>query len=481
MEPVALGRVKIPVALLVILGFMGVACFACSPLSYGYLPPEQRHLWDGLWPGRKSVLGKLLTTTILLTGCTALAFAWWQLQPRKNLQLTYRFYVGLLVFWSVPVLLLPPLLSDDAYAYAAQAWLVQQGLDPYTVIQGHAGPFAEGVWYGWAKTTAVYPPGALLAQLWVLNLTGTHVYWSVVGMRILAVLGVAVTVALLPGLARLNHKDLPTTAWVLAANPLTIILLIGGSHNDALMIGALALALWYAQRHPNWVGLSACAICIAIAASFKQAAVLAACGIVLASLPLEQRQIMSITKQWLRVAYVAVLGGAVFLALSLASGLGLGWMNPTAGNPGSVVSFAPLSWVRSLLVKNSLPALTVNCVEMLSHLLVLTCWIWILRRFWRTNPMAFSALVLLTFGVVGTALQPWYLTWVGFFLALAPLHDKWRAVALICCVALLFAATLNQSLFTPISVPIIAVITAVIIKKTVFHQSKPDRETCVTC
>ena len=54
-------------------------------------------------------------------------------------------------------------------------------------------------------------------------------------------------------LAKGLHRD-PGEAFVLAAmNPLVLLTLIGGAHNDALMTGFLVVGLALAvQRHPVW-------------------------------------------------------------------------------------------------------------------------------------------------------------------------------------------------------------------------------------
>ena len=69
------------------------------------------------------------------------------------------------LIWCAPLLVCPPLLSKDAWAYLEQGWIVLQGFDPYQTGLGTiGGPFDDRVDCYWQGTTTVYPPLALLVQ-----------------------------------------------------------------------------------------------------------------------------------------------------------------------------------------------------------------------------------------------------------------------------------------------------------------------------
>ncbi|HBX81718.1 MAG TPA: hypothetical protein DEH05_11520, partial [Propionibacteriaceae bacterium] len=64
--------------------------------------------------------------------------------------------------WSLPLLAAPPIFSHDAYSYAAQGWLMYNGLNPYEVGPGTLpGAFADQVAWVWRQTPSPYGPLSL--------------------------------------------------------------------------------------------------------------------------------------------------------------------------------------------------------------------------------------------------------------------------------------------------------------------------------
>ncbi len=100
-----------------------------------------------------------------------------------------------------------------------------------------------------------------------------HALITVVLLRLQSVAGIALIAYCIPKLARSFGRD-PGPAFVLAVlNPLTLLALVGGAHNDAIMVGLLLAGITAARSfHPAW-GVVLCAL----AASIK---VPAAIGIV---------------------------------------------------------------------------------------------------------------------------------------------------------------------------------------------------------
>ena len=124
-------------------------------------------------------------------------------------------------------------------------------------------------------------------------------------------------------------------------NPLTLLALVGGAHNDAIMVGLLLAGVTAARsRHPVW-GVVLCAL----AASIK---VPAAMGIVYVAWdwagPLAD---------WRRRARMVVRSGLITVAvmgpLSLVSGLGWGWI-ANLGTPGTVRSWMAPATAVGLLI-----------------------------------------------------------------------------------------------------------------------------------
>ncbi|MBY8854600.1 polyprenol phosphomannose-dependent alpha 1,6 mannosyltransferase MptB, partial [Saccharothrix sp. MB29] len=70
--------------------------------------------------------------------------------------------------------------------------------------------------------------------------TGASVIGGVVVMRFVLACGLFLLCWALPGLTRHLGGRPATALWVAAANPLMLVHLIGGAHNDLLMVGLLA-------------------------------------------------------------------------------------------------------------------------------------------------------------------------------------------------------------------------------------------------
>ncbi len=116
-----------------------------------------------------------------------------------------------------------------------------------------------------------------------------------------------------------------------------------------------------------------------------------------------------------------------FVSISAVTGLGLGWRNPTAGSPLQATSNAPISWVASFARFHELLSDTriISILTVFTGLLIVAGIVWLVWWVGPRPPDSIGApwLVacgsLLAFAVLGPALQPWYLTWVIPFVALA--------------------------------------------------------------
>jgi len=116
---------------------------------------------------------------------------------------------GILALWSVPLLVAPPLFSDDIYSYAAQGEMVSRHISPYLYGPGVLGasPFsslAQGVWI---NTPSPYGPLFNGLDGRIVELTDHRVLLSLVLLRLLAVVGVVLMAAFVPRLARSYGKD----------------------------------------------------------------------------------------------------------------------------------------------------------------------------------------------------------------------------------------------------------------------------------
>lgn len=142
--------------------------------------------------------------------------------------------------------LAPALLSLDVFSYLSYARLeVLHGLNPYDFAPAaipHDAAAARVQDY--RDATSVYGPLFTLGT-YPLGLVGVPAgMWALKGIAALAVLGVASLVA---RMARMRGLAPAPAAALVALNPLVLVQVVGGAHNDALMmlalLGGVALVL----------------------------------------------------------------------------------------------------------------------------------------------------------------------------------------------------------------------------------------------
>ena len=155
--------------------------------------------------------------------------------------------LGRRVIWGAVVLLvaafacLPPLLSHDVYSYVDYARLgVLHGLDPYVhpPLAAAADPAFAHV--TWTETTSAYGPFFTLATY---PLAWLPVGVAVYVLKAISAAAVLATAALVARLAPARGVDPLRAAAFVALNPLVLVHVVGGPHNDALAILLMTLGV----------------------------------------------------------------------------------------------------------------------------------------------------------------------------------------------------------------------------------------------
>lgn len=376
---------------------------------------------------------------LTLPGHLLVIVAWWQLGPAIKRPL------AVLSVWVLALLFVPPLHSRDAFSYAAQGYLMTHGLDPYVVASGAAGEPGLLVGVHWFKTTSVYPPLSLELFGAVSRLFDAHLYWTVVGMRLPNLLAMAVLAWCLPKLAARVGVSRSAVLWAGLLNPLVLMQWVGGIHNDAVMVALLAVACLAAQsiRWRGYAGMLAGGALVGVAMAVKQSAAVAGLGVVALAWAAAAPHLEERRRTWGGLVRRTLAAGgmalAVFVLISLATGLGFGWNARTAGSPLAATSNAPISWVASFLRFHELlsPTGVIAVLTPLTSLLVVGAAVWLVLRFGPRppattgQPWALAAGVLTAFAILGPALQPWYLTWAVPFVILARPSRRWQQVWLL--------------------------------------------------
>lgn len=351
--------------------------------------------------------------------------------------------VWMSAIWVIPLLLAPPVMSSDPVLYADAGYQVAHGFNPYeTGLATNGGPFASYVDTLWAKSGVAYPPLTLLVDAAVVSMTGSSPYFSVIAMRIPALLGVALMAFALTGIAKLREKDPASILWLGVLNPLVIVHFVGGAHNDALMAGVSLVAVWLVLRYPLWwVQWLAAPVCVGVAMALKQQGGLTVVAV--AGLPVlaQLRSSMLLQRVWLlgwRTLVASCVAVATFVVITVASGLGFGWINWL-----SLMAKAGTAAPQSLLIQQILPRvgwlgadphLATAAVGAVFTVILLVVTAAVLIRF-SDRPLHALGWSSLVISVLGQALHPWYVPWTVAVLANDPMTKRQRTWLIVFVVA----------------------------------------------
>ncbi|MFG2944154.1 polyprenol phosphomannose-dependent alpha 1,6 mannosyltransferase MptB [Streptomyces adustus] len=318
-----------------------------------------------------------------------------------------------LVVWAAPLLIAPPLFSRDVYSYLAQGAMVDAHINVYT--HGPAqlgGPLAEEVAPLWQHTAAPYGPVFLGVASALSGLTRGELPAGLIGMRMVALFGVALMAAALPRLARHCGADPAAALWLGVLNPLVLLHLVAGAHNDAIMLGLLGLGLVAALG--AWPILGA--VLVTLAALVKAPAALGLAAVVVLQIRAGRRPARA-------VLTTTVACAATTVAATAIAGTGYGWTR-ALGTPVS-----PHNWALTSLLGSATGALLERLGSDLAPL-AMPAWhvlglavtgVLVLAIWWRLRPHPVYALglSLATVAAFGPAIRPWYALWGLFLIAAA--------------------------------------------------------------
>jgi len=276
--------------------------------------------------------GLVLSSVVLWVGVAVMLIAWFWL-GRRALAGNASDYtmVATTGFWLAPLLLSVPVFSRDTYSYLAQGALLRDGLDPYAVgpIE-NPNPLLDNVSPIWTITTAPYGPAFIMIARLVTMLVGNHVIAGTMLLRLCMLPGLALLIWATPRLARHLGANAPIALWICVLNPLVIIHLMGGVHNEMLMVGLMTagITLTFERRHVAGVTL----IWIGVA-------VKATAGIALPFMVWVWMRHLRDRRGYRPLTAFAAAGAAsvlilvaVFAVLSSLAGVGLGWLTALAGS-----------------------------------------------------------------------------------------------------------------------------------------------------
>jgi hypothetical protein len=315
----------------------------------------------------------------------------------------------------------PVLLSHDVYSYVDYARLaVVHGLDPY-VYPPAAAPFDPAyARVTWIDATSAYGPLFTLATYPLAWLPVDAAVAALKATAALSVLGIAVIAA---RAAPARGVSPVAAAAFVALNPLVLIHVVGGAHNDglAMLAATLGVAAMLCAREAS------AGVAFAAAFAIKAPAALAAPFALVAA----ARNRHSPPQRWVNVgsagsavgsaAFLRLLAGATAaaVAIGLAAYAAFGWswleaLGLAGENQGrSSHMSVPITFAR-------LTGLDPTAVRAAALALFATSFAYLLLRTWRgmdwLRAAAWASFALL----LATAwLLPWYLIWALPLVALS--------------------------------------------------------------
>ncbi|GIH15756.1 polyprenol phosphomannose-dependent alpha 1,6 mannosyltransferase MptB [Rugosimonospora africana] len=419
------------------LGLAGSVLLAAGGLLAGAAPVHHGVPARGLGHlHRPEAVGLIL----VYAGVTVLVVAWSRLGAAlresgdppslRELYLT-------LAAWAGPLLLAPPLFSRDAYSYLAQGAMTVSRIDAYR--SGPAalgGPLLANIPAVWQHTPTPYGPIFLTVAAAVAAATSSHLLLGILGMRLLALLGLAVMVATLPRLATASGVRPVSAVWLAGLNPLVLLHLVAGAHNDALMLAFLTTGLAAAVRRRPVVA----AVLVTLGALVKAPAALG----LLAVAALWAGSVTGPRPLARALAGTGGIAAATTVAVSAATGLGYGWLGAldTPASPGSWSVTEVLGRASRLLLRAWAGGLAAEAAPAwrwagMTAAVALCALLWWYRD--RLGVVFALGLMLTAVVVLGPSIRPWYLLWGLVPIAVSGpdrAAGRWLRLA---CVALAFS------------------------------------------
>ncbi len=402
--------------LTVLLGLAGSVLLAVAAVGAGGVLVRDPLLADGPLSWIRYGHGRELAVAAIYAGFALIVWAWVRLGRAVLAGAAGRREVlTAAAVWLAPMLVSPPLFTRDVYSYLGQGALALEGMDPYQVgpVELPPGPLPDNVHYIWQTTPAPYGPFFLLIAKLVHAVTTDELILGVIGMRLVLLTGLAMLVYAVPRLAqRLGGR--PTVAlWLVVANPMTVVHLVGGPHNDLLMIGLLTTGTLLVLRGRAAAGIAL----VTVAAAVKATALMALPFLVwmwAAQLP---------GGRWHRFGKALAAGlsifVAVFAAIMLVSGLNLGWIAALHA-PSLNINWMSLPTGVGLLV-HGVVQLTVEVdrqpiLDVTRMLGAVVLAVFATRQWWAArhggiDAVRRAAIVLLATALLSPITLPWYLTW----------------------------------------------------------------------
>ncbi|MEY2634419.1 MAG: hypothetical protein RIS75_359 [Actinomycetota bacterium] len=414
-------------------GLLGSLLMMVAAIAIGWLPPTFNFAINGwLQALRVSENGQIVGSAAVILGGALLLHAWLTLGiDVLNQRLTdVRQLWAILAMWLTPLVLVPPMFSRDVYSYVAQGRLMNSGIDPYLHgVSALPGWFQLGSDPTWAESATPYGPTFLGLAQFITSVTPHSPYWSMILFKALCLIGVAISATAIARLAR-HHGISPAAAnWLAILNPLVIMNLVVGAHNDALMIGFMVWAFVFAFENKPAFAI----VMIALAAGVKPIALLAVPFVILAYLPRDLSRWQAI-RSWTIGAFSTL---AILAALGYGLGIGIGWVD-ALGTPNEVRNLlSPTTAIGQAFGAGlgffgfDAVDISIKIFQLCGTLAALCIIAWLCLNPQGRSPIRGAGIAFLALIVLGPVVQPWYFMWALPLIAVAGIRKPWVLRAII--------------------------------------------------
>ena len=343
--------------------------------------------------------------------------------------------------WVLPLLFTAPLFTQDIYSYLANGSIVLQGLDPYSAgpveLLGADNDLARSVPFIWANSPSPYGPVALGLAAAVSWITSDSIIWGVVAHRVLSLAGIIAAGWAISRLAVRCRVSPEAALWLGILNPLTILHLVGGIHNEAFMLGLALVGLECglravgdenSSRWHRWVLFLVSGVLISCAGMVKVTGFigLGFVGMALARMLVDKHGVSPV-RAILRagIAQVMILAASI-AAVTITTGIDIGWI---FGQGGAATIRSWLSTTTSVGVGAGFLGMLLGLGDHTDAILTVTRAVGVLiatafmaRMLFATyrgaihpvGGLGVSTFVLVVFFPV---VQPWYILWAVLPLA----------------------------------------------------------------
>ena len=405
------------------LGLIGSLCILVGSFGAGWIGDGLGlREWFPIAFFRSSPDLTRLCTMLLIVGGFLLVIAWLRFRPSiRDDDASLRRVIRTSVIWALPLLICVPVFSRDMFSYVAVGRLMAAGIDPYQHgVNEIAGWYSLGVDPFWSSTESPYGP-LFIAVAAVFSWLGAEIpEYALFLNRLAATAGAVLMVVAFLKIAALRGRNRAFVAWMIAANPLTLLLFIASGHNDGLMLAGMGFGLLAALKGRRILAV----VLIALAIAIKPIALIALPIVALVGRP-------STLPLWDRVKSWA-LHGAIAIglvgALGLVLGLGFGWVTALTV-PGAIQHwYSPLTLmvgtVRGLAELVSLDPFVFEIIlKVIAFSLagLVASWVVITKR--PIDPVLRLVLCTAVIVAASTAIHPWYVMWILPFAAVA---GPWR-------------------------------------------------------